>query len=71
MKLLPAVLDALLDDLYNKGVRTFRAGGALGFDTVAALSVLWAMCELLIPNEKYRQAVRLTAGMLVMSVLLS
>ncbi len=38
---------------------------------VAALSVLWAMCELLIPNEKYRQAVRLTAGLLVMSVLLS
>ena len=40
MKLLPSALDALLEDLYNKGVRTFRAGGALGFDTVAALSVL-------------------------------
>ena len=38
---------------------------------VAALSVLWAMCELLIPNEKYRQAVRMTAGLLVISVLLS
>ena len=40
MKRLPSALDELLTDLYGKGVRTFRAGGALGFDTVAALSVL-------------------------------
>ena len=40
MRRLPAALDELLLDLYEKGVRTFRAGGALGFDTVAALSVL-------------------------------
>ncbi len=40
MKLLPNMLDELLDDLYQKGVRTFRTGGALGFDTVAALAVL-------------------------------
>ena len=33
-------LDELLSELYDKGVRTFRAGGALGFDTVAALAVL-------------------------------
>jgi len=33
-------LDRILDILIRSGVRTFRAGGALGFDTVAALSVL-------------------------------
>ena len=37
---LPGELDKLLEELYEKGVRTFRAGGALGFDTLAALAVL-------------------------------
>ena len=40
IRLLPDALDELLGELYEKGVRTFRAGGALGFDTVAALAVL-------------------------------
>jgi len=35
-----ARLDALLSQLINKGYRYFRAGGALGFDTEAAQSVL-------------------------------
>lgn len=39
-RLLPEALDALLTELYGKGIRVFRAGGALGFDTMAALSVL-------------------------------
>lgn len=33
-------LGAALEALYTEGVRTFRAGGALGFDTLAALAVL-------------------------------
>lgn len=33
-------LDLLLSHLYAQGVREFRTGGALGFDTVAALRVL-------------------------------
>ena len=33
-------LDDLLSQLISKGYRYFRAGGALGFDTEAALSVL-------------------------------
>lgn len=35
------LLDETILTLYNKGVRTFRAGGAMGFDTVAALRVLY------------------------------
>lgn len=35
-----ARLDDLLDTLISKGVTTFYAGGALGFDTLAALTVL-------------------------------
>ena len=35
-----AALDETLRELYDKGVRRFRAGGAMGFDTVAALRVL-------------------------------
>jgi uncharacterized phage-like protein YoqJ len=33
-------LDENLLSLFEKGVRTFRAGGAMGFDTLAALRVL-------------------------------
>ncbi len=33
-------LDPVLDRLYAAGVREFRAGGALGFDTLAALRVI-------------------------------
>lgn len=33
-------MEKALEYLYEKGVRIFRAGGALGFDTVAALSVI-------------------------------
>lgn len=39
---LPAKLDALLDKLCKQGYRFFGAGGALGFDTEAALAVLRA-----------------------------
>lgn len=34
------LMPSVLDELYGKGVREFRAGGALGFDTLAALCVL-------------------------------
>lgn len=37
---LPEVLSRTLDVLIEKGVRTFRAGGAIGFDTLCALKVL-------------------------------
>lgn len=37
---LPALLDRVLTDLVERGAITFRAGGAIGFDTVAALKVL-------------------------------
>lgn len=37
---LPALLDSLLESLIDKGVLTFRAGGAIGFDTLCALKVL-------------------------------
>lgn len=33
-------LDAVLERLYAEGVRDFRTGGALGFDTLAALRVI-------------------------------
>lgn len=33
-------LDAILDEYIKKGYRFFGAGGALGFDTLAALAVL-------------------------------
>ncbi len=38
--LLPTKLKATLEELIKKGARRFRAGGAIGFDTVAALCVL-------------------------------
>jgi len=41
MSRLYALLDKEILTLYNKGVRTFRAGGAIGFDTIAALRVLF------------------------------
>ena len=37
---LPEILDKMLENLIWQGVSTFRAGGAIGFDTVAALAVL-------------------------------
>lgn len=36
-----ALLDREILTLYKKGVRIFRAGGAVGFDTIAALRVLY------------------------------
>ena len=37
---LPRLLDETLTELIQSGFDTFRAGGALGFDTLAALKVL-------------------------------
>ena len=37
---LPSLLETVLSDLIERGATTFRAGGAIGFDTVAALKVL-------------------------------
>ena len=37
---LPALLERVIGELYGRGARVFRAGGAMGFDTVAALKVL-------------------------------
>ena len=37
---LPALLDSVLREMIASGVHTFRAGGAVGFDTLAALKVL-------------------------------
>ena len=37
---LPMLLEVVLIDLIERGATTFRAGGAIGFDTVAALKVL-------------------------------
>jgi len=38
---------------------------------IAVLSVVWAMCELLLPDGRHQQLVRMTAGLLVMTALLS
>lgn len=38
---------------------------------IAVLSVLWALCELILPDGKYQQMVRMTASLLVMTALLS
>ena len=35
-----AVLDTAVEKLISRGVRIFRAGGAIGFDTVAALRII-------------------------------
>lgn len=43
---LPTLLDKTIRSLYERGARTFRAGGAQGFDTVAALKVLELRDEL-------------------------
>ncbi len=37
---LPEALSGLLDSLVQKGFRHFKAGGAIGFDTIAALKCL-------------------------------
>ncbi|MBO5270630.1 MAG: DUF1273 family protein [Clostridia bacterium] len=41
LDILIRALDETIRTLYEKGVTEFRAGGALGFDTIAALRVLW------------------------------
>lgn len=38
---------------------------------IAVLSVLWAVCELLLPDGKHQQMVRMTASLLVMTALLA
>jgi len=38
---------------------------------IAVLSVLWAVCELLLPDGKHQQMVRMTASLLVMTALLT
>ncbi len=40
MSALSLLLDRVLDRLITDGVTTFRTGGAMGFDTLAALKVL-------------------------------
>lgn len=37
---IPTLLEGVLTELCERGATTFRAGGAIGFDTVAALKVL-------------------------------
>ena len=37
---MPALLDRVLDELVKNGFRTFRTGGAIGFDTLCALKCL-------------------------------
>ncbi len=37
---LPELLERVIADLIDRGATVFRAGGAIGFDTVAALKVL-------------------------------
>lgn len=37
---LPDLLESVIVDLISRGATVFRAGGAMGFDTVAALKVL-------------------------------
>lgn len=38
---------------------------------ITVLSVLWALCELILPSGRQRQMVRMTVGVLVMTALLS
>ena len=38
---------------------------------ITVLSVLWAVCELLLPDGKHQQMVRMTASLLVMTALLT
>lgn len=38
---------------------------------ITVLSVLWAVCELLLPDGKHQQMVRMTASLLVMMALLT
>lgn len=39
-KLLPSLLGQMIETLIKRGVTVFRTGGAMGFDTVVALTVL-------------------------------
>ena len=38
---------------------------------IAVLSVLWALCEMILPDGKYQQMVCMTASLLVMTALMS
>ena len=38
---------------------------------IAVLSVLWAVCEVLLPEGRYQHMVRMTASLLVMSAMLT
>jgi len=38
--LIPGKLKEIIEDLIKKGIYRFKAGGAIGFDTIAALCVL-------------------------------
>ena len=38
---------------------------------IAVLSVLWAMCEMLLPDGRHQQMVRMTASLLVMTALVT
>ena len=40
LKALPEMLDSCVEGLYSEGIDTFYAGGALGFDTLAAEAVI-------------------------------
>ena len=40
MRVLPQVLDRVLEGLIGRNMTVFRTGGAIGFDTLAALKVL-------------------------------
>ena len=40
MLMLPRVLDRVLEGLIGRNITIFRTGGAIGFDTLAALKVL-------------------------------
>ena len=40
MRMLPQVLDRVLEGLIGRNMTVFRTGGAIGFDTLAALKVL-------------------------------
>lgn len=40
LNVIPARVDRLINILYNRGCRTFLAGGAEGFDTIAAMRVI-------------------------------
>lgn len=44
-EILPVRLEMTVRELYERGVRHFRCGGALGFDTLSAIAVLRLRAE--------------------------